>query len=300
MAISGGTPPYATSLNNENNYIEDQIVFDGLTGGQEFIVYVRDARNCKVMLPVTLTPSVDLASDISIEYFCNQESLVFENIVTVTVFDDSILGGITYTLDNDLQTAQSSPVFNNISPGSHTLDIAYTNGCIREDIPFEIEGTSSLYAIVDTHEQNFVTIEGIGGVWPYEYKIGDSPYGDKNRFVIYNSGEYAIYIRDAMGCVYTTVVTLEFVPIYVPNFFTPDGDGVNDFWKPANLTQFPNALVLVYDRYGREVALLDYVQEWDGLYQNSEMPSGDYWYVVDTRDPNSTDPPTMGHFTLYR
>jgi len=38
---------------------------------------------------------------------------------------------------------------------------------------------------------------------------------------------------------------------------------------------------------------------WDGLYKNTELPSGDYWYIIKLKGKND-DREFVGHFTLYR
>ncbi|WP_373075678.1 T9SS type B sorting domain-containing protein [Zeaxanthinibacter enoshimensis] len=56
----------------------------------------------------------------------------------------------------------------------------------------------------------------------------------------------------------------------------------------------------MFDRYGREVYRMDHKNKgWDGFYQETELPTGDYWYVIKLRGEN--DPREfVGHFTLYR
>ena len=83
-----------------------------------------------------------------------------------------------------------------------------------------------------------------------------------------------------------------------PPFFTPDGDNMNDFWYPENREFFPNIDVIIYDRYGRVVARLDQVRKWDGTYEGSPLPTGDYWYVVNANDNEKQR--FVGHFTLLR
>jgi gliding motility-associated-like protein len=108
-----------------------------------------------------------------------------------------------------------------------------------------------------------------------------------------------IEVRDAMGCLVTASVPFDFTGMLeIPNFFTPDGDNNNDVWFPRNREFFPNIEVKIYDRYGRVVAILNQIESWDGTYEGNELPSGDYWYVVNQNDDRKTR--YVGHFTLYR
>jgi gliding motility-associated-like protein len=95
-------------------------------------------------------------------------------------------------------------------------------------------------------------------------------------------------------------IEMEFIDIEIPNYFTPDGDGMNDFWIPNNLEGFPEILIKIYDRYGRVIAELSYgVQGWDGTYDGKELPTGDYWYVIKLNGERD-EREFVGHFTLYR
>jgi gliding motility-associated-like protein len=84
----------------------------------------------------------------------------------------------------------------------------------------------------------------------------------------------------------------------IPNFFTPDGDAQNDLWQIRNTEFFDELEVKIYDRYGRVVAVLDKVTGWDGTYEGKEVPTGDYWYVVNELGDRKSR--YVGHFTLYR
>jgi gliding motility-associated-like protein len=94
-------------------------------------------------------------------------------------------------------------------------------------------------------------------------------------------------------------IFMEFVDIEIPNFFTPDGDGMNDFWSPENIEAFPQILIEIYDRYGRVVAEVNAANAWDGTYNGKELPTGDYWYVIKLNGENDNRE-FFGHFTLYR
>lgn len=49
------------------------------------------------------------------------------------------------------------------------------------------------------------------------------------------------------------------------------------------------------------MAVLNPNQEWNGIFNGQQMPSGDYWYIIELNDALSRDLRKFsGHFTLYR
>lgn len=65
-----------------------------------------------------------------------------------------------------------------------------------------------------------------------------------------------------------------------PKFFTPNGDGFNDFWTIDFAYLAPNTKIKIYDRYGKLIKELTSDTSWDGTYLNLPLPSTDYWFVV--------------------
>ena len=74
-------------------------------------------------------------------------------------------------------------------------------------------------------------------------------------------------------------------PIRMPNAFTPNGDGVNDFFyftfKPDCI---PSEFSLrIFDRYGRLVfETKDYQDKWDGRFDGQDLNDGSYFWVMST------------------
>ena len=91
----------------------------------------------------------------------------------------------------------------------------------------------------------------------------------------------------------------EFVDVCIPDYFTPNGDGVLDGFGPGCAEQYRNLTFDIFDRYGRKLVTLDVDEKWDGKYKGQELPTGDYWYVVKLNDKNY-DREFVGNFTLYR
>jgi gliding motility-associated-like protein len=108
-----------------------------------------------------------------------------------------------------------------------------------------------------------------------------------------SAGEYTLVINDLNGCnaVSQTIFVLDH-----PKFFTPNGDGINDFWKIENLNQ-PAAKIYIFNRYGKLVKqIASNGNGWDGTFSGEPLPSSDYWFTLYLEDGRII----KGHFALKR
>lgn len=82
------------------------------------------------------------------------------------------------------------------------------------------------------------------------------------------------------------VVIDGYYAVYVPNTFTPDGDGVNDLWRPMIKDQiFKDYQLRLFDRWGQEIwATADPNEGWDGKLGGEFAMTGVYAWRLDTRD----------------
>lgn len=96
---------------------------------------------------------------------------------------------------------------------------------------------------------------------------------------------YLLTVTDSLGCVASDSVTVKVAPkIVISNTFTPNGDGVNDYWDIPGLTAYAGATVDVFDRNGQKVFhSVGYGVPWDGTYNGQPLPFGTYYYIVDTK-----------------
>jgi gliding motility-associated-like protein len=84
-------------------------------------------------------------------------------------------------------------------------------------------------------------------------------------------------------------VTIVNPGIVIPNAFTPNNDGINDYWGIAGLDQYPGTEVTVFDRSGQRVYYsLNYGIPFDGRLNGKELTTGTYYYVIDTKKPGCT------------
>ena len=98
---------------------------------------------------------------------------------------------------------------------------------------------------------------------------------------------------DANGCSSsdTVLVNVTCDTLSVPSGFSPNGDGINDFFEINNLDEFPNANLKVFNRWGTLVFEMDkYDNTWSGLSNSDlirvgeELPDGTYYYVLDLKN----------------
>ncbi|MCA1764582.1 MAG: gliding motility-associated C-terminal domain-containing protein [Flavobacteriales bacterium] len=100
------------------------------------------------------------------------------------------------------------------------------------------------------------------------------------------------------GCVYTDEVTVVILAAIVPdNAFTPNGDGFNDSWYIDRITEWPNAQIVVYSRWGQKVfEVTNYNNDWDG----EGLPAATYYYVIELNPIDFNTNPYTGAVTIVR
>jgi gliding motility-associated-like protein len=290
IEIVGGTAPYSTSLNNPNNFVVNQVLFENLTGGQSYTIYVRDAKNCVTSLTVAVGGGISLNPEITINYDCFGSAQF--NSIKIKV-EQEVAGQVTYSLDNG--PLQTSNVFTNLSNGNHTITVLHVDGCSSTE-SFTIENYIPISLILVESNLNQITATAAGGDGNYTFYLNGVDYGYEQEFQIFASGIYTVLVEDGNGCIAEAQINMDFIDIEIPNFFTPNDDGNNDNWVPENLEGFPNAQVEVFDRYGRIIVQFGNKGEWNGTYNGSLLPTGDYWYTI-TLDGGRQ---FVGNVTLYR
>ncbi|WP_191963434.1 T9SS type B sorting domain-containing protein [Pseudotamlana haliotis] len=300
--ITGGTAPYSVTLDDINgNYVtggatQTQFDFTGLAGGGH-TVYVLDAQGCDSEWYVDFPESVNLDPHVVVEYDCVNNTSINRVVVTV---DDSIqdLSQVEYSLNGG--PYQASNIFVDVPGGfDQFVDVRHSNGCVKTTRLFDVDNITPVQLILEDGELNQIVATATGGVAPYEYSLDGGAFSGTDKFLIYESGDYTVTVRDVYGCEVSATRYFEFIDVCIPNYFTPNGDGTLDGWGPGCATQYKDLTVQVFDRYGRKLAELAVNETWDGTYNGEELPTGDYWYVINLNDP-LYDKDYVGHFTLYR
>jgi gliding motility-associated-like protein len=116
-----------------------------------------------------------------------------------------------------------------------------------------------------------------------------------------------VEVTDENGCKGSDTLMLEVCDAYVlfrdmPNTITPgDGNDVNDKWEIPNIALFPDALLEIYDRWGRLIYRTDNIADnpWNGnSLSGKEMPMDAYYFILDLRVENVV--PLTGYVNVIR
>lgn len=189
-----------------------------------------------------------------------------------------------------------------ILPGTYSvLATSLSTGCTSEE-QTAIVSVSEPAAVAYTVSEDFslnqtVTVIATGTGGDYEYQLGDGPFQDSPIFENVPSGIHLITVRDKNGCGITTAQALI---VNYPKYFTPNGDGINDTWNIVDLRRQSEAVIHIFDRYGK---LLKQIYPsgsgWDGTYNGQMVTSDDYWFTISYSKKN--DPKEFkAHFSLKR
>lgn len=221
---------------------------------------------------------------LAVPEFEMKNSIDFCNYDTVKTFE--YLGEFaSYTwYDANGNIISNSATVEFTEAGTHTLEVTTTesNCSARRDIEVNFDAGPTITQIVV--DGSTVSVSASGGFAPYTYSYTNGLIWE-DHYIMYDvpSGVHELLVKSKNGCISTAKM---FGVLGIPNFISPNGDGINDVWTVRGLEAYPNAHVKIFDRYGK--IFLDRTLnpnfQWDGTYQGHTVSSGDYWYIITIED----------------
>lgn len=114
--------------------------------------------------------------------------------------------------------------------------------------------------------------------------------------------DYILTITNSIGCYNNDTVTVVVLPKtfngIITNVFSPNEDGINDYWYIENIQYYPFNEVTVYNIYGNIVfSTKAYNNDWPGTYNGTPLPDGTYFYVL---KPDNENPAIKGTIDILR
>jgi len=198
---------------------------------------------------------------------------------------------LTYTWNPNVG---SGPIISGLAPGSYTVNVSNSDLCEDQTIIIITEPSLISITPVDSigsecgEANGSLSVIASGGQGPYSYNWDNGNTGANNTEI--DAGNYSVTVTDNSGCSVSNSFDLgctELIPIIIPQFISPNGDGKNDTWIIQNLELYPDNKVWVYNRWGNLVFSSEpYENDWDGTYtglgKTGPLPASTYFYLIDT------------------
>ncbi len=115
--------------------------------------------------------------------------------------------------------------------------------------------------------------------------------------------DYCVDVTNTSGCKNSVCVTIQVdkeSTLYLPNVFTPNGDGLNDLFKipNTNITEFN---IKIFNRWGELLFESNAIDTgWDGTYKGKAVTDGVYVYTLTATGTNKVNYEKRGHVTVLR
>ncbi len=209
IAASGGTMPYQYSV--DAGPYQSSGLITNLSPGNHTVT-VRDAGGCTRDVAVniaqssnTITAVVDKKTDVS----CGGG-----NTGAITIKATGGTAPYEYRIDNN--SYQSSPDFEKVGAGDHTITVRDAGGCTQSITVNIGQSSNTLNLTLDSKTdigcaggtKGSITVKATGGSGTYEYKINNGDYRAGSTFQDLEAGEYTITVKDEGGCTKDITVTI--------------------------------------------------------------------------------------------
>lgn len=292
------------------------------TATTTYTVQLTDANGCTTTAPVLVTvnplPVAALTSDV--QSGCAPLTVNFSDASTIS--SGSITGWM-WDLDNSVTSNQQNPSQTYSAPGTYDVVLTVTSnaGCTASITmsnyitvfanPVAAFGASPQPTTI-LNPQICFTDSSIGAT-DYLWNFGDllnSSSTDQNPCFMYPDPTcylVTLTVSTPDGCTdidTQTVCIQPDVSIYVPNTFTPDGNGLNDVFIPVTIGIDPDNYELwVFDRWGNMIFYTDDLAEgWDGrVLGHSDICQEDtYVWKIVAKDLLGGSHNLIGHVNLIK
>lgn len=200
-------------------------------------------------------------------------SCSFQNMKLVANFT-----GVNYLWS----TGSTSDTIAITSPGSYWLEIEQQGCKVRDTINISIKQKPFVNAGHDTTvclSVGTILNSGNANASAYLWSTGETTASIK----VNTPGTYSVQVTQN-NCTASDSVNIIWgdCPFYIPNAFTPNNDGINDYFGVLNGFAVQNFSMKIYNRYGQMVfSSNDIAKKWDGKFKGKLMSPGSYtWSMV--------------------
>jgi gliding motility-associated-like protein len=247
-------------------------------------------------LPFEIGTPVSAAFDYTIAYGCHQDTIHL-NYLPAGVVNRSVWNIDTVYASSALSPDIVETVFG-LKNIQHIVSNGFCSDTLNKTVNLDNLLTADFTAPNEVCPKNVIdfTNNSIGNIISYHWDFGDGSSSmdrDPAKHLFPDTREATSYsvqliIQDQLGCQDTTtelITKLQTCNVSVPNAFTPNGDGKNDYLYPLNAFNATNLEFQVFNRYGQLVfETRDWTKKWDGRLNGHPAETGTYVWLLNYTD----------------
>jgi len=255
----------------------------------------------EITLQVDLLPIFDLDDEYLLCLNTNGTEVVELPILDTQLSDADY--SFEWSLNGSLLPAETASSLMPSVGGTYSVIVTNnTTGCQNKDAAVVNESSPPIVTaevISNIFDNNHIVEVTATGLGIYEFSLSNGAWQSSKIFENVALGTHIVTVRDINGCgiTVTSVLVIDY-----PEFFTPNGDGYHDTWNIVGIATQPDAVIYVFDRFGKLLKQLSPTGNgWDGTFNGINLPSNDYWFSIDYNEPiDGARKQFKAHFTLKR
>ena len=269
------------------------------TEGIYKVVATNPLTECSVLMNDSIVVTENYLPKLSFEYEhvnCFGES---DGFIVLTVSEGS--PPYTYSWIGPDDFSSSYEDISNLSPGTYNIIVTDSKSCSSGNQEIIINEPSQLTIVIDTvtglstlgGSDGEIYVSIIGGIPPYTVNwTGPGQFLSNSEDISgLKMGSYSITVSDSNLCsvsISDIIITMQGyeADVFIPEGFSPNGDGFNDFFVIIGIENYPDNELIVFNRSGVEIyRKKNYLNDWDGKPTNrsligKQLPVGTYFYIL--------------------
>jgi gliding motility-associated-like protein len=301
--FAAGNGPFLYSLDGGQTF-QNTPLFSAVDPG-DYAITVEDINGCTV----TAETSIPEIAPLLFTEVTTQNCGVQASSITAQA-----MGGIaplTYQLNDEAQ--QTDGVFAGLSPGNYGLRVIDATGCYMDTTLQLADYRPPTLDAIDITPARCATLTGSvqlttsGDGAPFSYQLNNASPQVEDRFEDLPAGIFTLAITDQSGCMLRdSLFVPSDCPVYIPNAFSPNGDGFNDRFEIFSGQPFQIMLFQVYDRWGGMVyEQTDFSSDeanrfWNGEQNGKPLNTGVFTYHIEWVNAQGQSEREMGDVMLLR
>lgn len=209
------------------------------------------------------------------------DSVCHGDVTRLHITNKANIDSVSWDFGDGATSNQVDPLHSYATPGSYLVKLtenfngqAFTDSVVVTNYPLPH------ITLVDTillYSGSTINLHAGGGFTEYLWSTGSRD----SVISVRNQGSYWAQVQDIHCCLNSDTTYVKVFEYFIPNAFTPNGDGLNDSFGVTGLYKNITFSMVVYDRWGQLVFESDDVDaRWDGTTGGQYCPSDSYVWIV--------------------